>query len=441
MIENVRVRLSDHTVIESARIVLKGGRITAIGAEVDKPLLSRTIDGGGGTVTPGLVDVGSAIALDRRTATGPIARAWDGFDRYDVSAVLEALAGGVTTVCLVPSGHSGILGTASIVRLSPRADGGHGELVRDEIALCLDLGSGDTPLRRLNTLNTVRKQFTDAVERREALDIYEEDLEEYTTALKSASGEDSEKEKSEKKEGESGERKKLGSAADPPGAGTDSKVEEKKEEGPKKPASPPRRPDLDLILRVIDRELPLRVTAHRSADIRNAIELAREFDLDLVLVGASEAHLVLDEIAAAKATVIVGPLHSGEGAPAGEGVEGGPLRRSVTDLPARLTGAKIPWHLASGSPQRELWWRATRAVSGTSRDAVGLVTRGALSFLGISGRVGTGGRADLVIWSADPASDPDARVMRVFIGGRSVYTVEAGIIPEAPENPPRGEKL
>ena len=42
----------------------------------------------------------------------------------------------------------------------------------------------------------------------------------------------------------------------------------------------------------------LLVTAHRSQDIINALRLAKEFNLKIVLDGASEAHMLINEIKA-----------------------------------------------------------------------------------------------------------------------------------------------
>ena len=47
--------------------------------------------------------------------------------------------------------------------------------------------------------------------------------------------------------------------------------------------------------KVLNREIPLLVTAHRAQDIMSALRLAKEFNIRLVLDGAAEAHLVLGE--------------------------------------------------------------------------------------------------------------------------------------------------
>ncbi|MDP9179762.1 MAG: amidohydrolase, partial [Gemmatimonadota bacterium] len=63
----------------------------------------------------------------------------------------------------------------------------------------------------------------------------------------------------------------------------------------------------EIMLRVIKRELPMLITAHRSQDILTAIRIAKEFNIRIVLDGVAEAHMVLDDIKASGFPVIVHP--------------------------------------------------------------------------------------------------------------------------------------
>lgn len=460
VVENVRIRVSDREVIEGARIVIRGDRIAAIGSGVEKPFLARTIDGAGGTVTAGFVAVQSGLALDRSRGGGALSRAGDGFDHFDRDAILEALAGGVTTVCLVPAGRPGILGTAAVVRLAPREGGGFGEIVREDAALCLDLSSGATPLARLRAYQGIRKLFEEASEHRSATLLYEEELAEYAAALAKKAeaaapdakpdAEGGAKDATPEKGAAPAGRRELvpgtpsegehqATADEPPAGGAPAappaapKEGEKKDEGPKKPVPPPRRPDLEVILRAIDRELPVRIDARRSSEILNALELGHAHDLELQIAGASEAHLVLPALAASEATLIIEPATGGEGA------EADAERRRPADLAARLERAGIRWLLAPGPAVRELWWEASRAGAISGRDATGLVTTGAARFLALEGNRGSlaaGARADLVLWSADPATDPAARVRQVIIGGERAYAAPGEAVPAGAPEPP-----
>ena len=62
--------------------------------------------------------------------------------------------------------------------------------------------------------------------------------------------------------------------------------------------------------RCFSKELPLLVTAQRANDIMAALRIAKEFDIRIILDGAAEAYLVLDQIKAAKVPVIVHPTMS-----------------------------------------------------------------------------------------------------------------------------------
>ena len=415
VIENVTLLPSDSRSVENARIVIRGGQIVELGREASKPLLSRTIDGKGGTVTTGWIACSAQLALDRTRRASPHYHAWDGFDRYDRDAIDAAYAAGVTTVCLVPSGASGIMGTSTVVRLAPRESGGIGVPLAEETALCIDLGSSLPTLSRLKTLRTIEKQFQSALDYRESLDQYEEDLEKYLEELAKGDGDRGGESKSA--EGKEGERRELKGAKRSGGGKSTSKKDSAKE-SPKKPKPPKVRPDLEVILKAIDRQIPVRIEAHHSADIFNAIALAKKHDLDWVLVGASEAHLVLDRLSEGDVTVLL------ETAPRGERAErAAPWRRSE-NLAAELDEAGISWQFGAGPVVQELLDEAGRVTRGSDRDVVQMLTRDANQFLRLSrrqGRLGRGAPADLVIWTGDPTTDPSARVDRVLIAGKTVF--------------------
>ena len=63
---------------------------------------------------------------------------------------------------------------------------------------------------------------------------------------------------------------------------------------------------LEPWLPVLRKEIPLKAHAHRADDILTAIRIAKEFDVDLTIDHGTEAHLIVDEIAASGFPVIVG---------------------------------------------------------------------------------------------------------------------------------------
>src|SRR5205823_63596 len=52
--------------------------------------------------------------------------------------------------------------------------------------------------------------------------------------------------------------------------------------------TPARDLNLDVLVRVLHKQLPVLITAHKAQDILAALKLAKEFDLKMVLDGCSE---------------------------------------------------------------------------------------------------------------------------------------------------------
>jgi len=64
---------------------------------------------------------------------------------------------------------------------------------------------------------------------------------------------------------------------------------------------------MDALASVLAGDMPLLVAVHRHNDILTALRVAQEFDIRVILDGASEAYLVIDEIKAAGVDVIIHP--------------------------------------------------------------------------------------------------------------------------------------
>ena len=72
---------------------------------------------------------------------------------------------------------------------------------------------------------------------------------------------------------------------------------------------PPRR-DLknEILVQVLDGEVPMKIHCHRADDIMTAIRIAREFDLTISLDHCTEGYLIPEYIKASGAKIIIGPL-------------------------------------------------------------------------------------------------------------------------------------
>jgi len=150
------------------------------------------------------------------------------------------------------------------------------------------------------------------------------------------------------------------------------------------------------------------ITAHRHQDILSALRLQREFGFRLVLDGASDAHLVLDEIAEAGVPVVVHPTMTRPGRP-GSVSE---TENVTVTMPAQLAAANIPFAFQSGFESyvpktRVVLFEAAMAVAYGLDEEVALraLTIVPASILGVDDRVGSlepGKDADLALYDGDP---------------------------------------
>ncbi len=101
-------------------VLIEGGKIAAVGADVTAPDGARVIDGAGLHVTPGVIDCHSHIAADAiNEGSVPVSSMVgieDVLDPEDV-AVRRALAGGVTTANILHGSANPIGGKCAVVKL------------------------------------------------------------------------------------------------------------------------------------------------------------------------------------------------------------------------------------------------------------------------------------------------------------------------------------
>jgi len=452
-IKGATVLVGDGTTIEGGTIVITGERITAVNKNARGPMMGASIDATGKFVTPGLIDAWSSLAL-RGGADGGRAyqRAEDAFDRYDREAIDAAIAQGVTTIYVPARTADGIGGLGAVLRLAPDKDGSW--VLKERAALDATIGGDPSqgPIARVRAAASFRQAWIDAKKYRRAQEDYEEALKEYEEKI----AERAKKEAEGKKDGADAGEKETTPPADPPGNSAASPSEppprpprrgrrpepappgERPQPGParpksddeiKKPEPPPRDPNKDLLLEVLDGKLQLRVEVERPADLQNVLDVAGEFNLPLVLVGAVAAGSVADEIAERRAAVIQSI------APTSMMFNPGPARFASADTLATLKKAEAPFVLASGvtagsEAARNLVLGAALAAGQAGLDAdaaLAAITSTAAQVLGVDddcGRVARGMAADLVVWSAHPF-DPAARVERVFIAGKEVFNAES----------------
>lgn len=193
-----------------------------------------------------------------------------------------------------------------------------------------------------------------------------------------------------------------------------------KQTAAKEDQKPARDLRLEALASVLRREIPLLVSADRSQDIITALRLAKEFNIRLVLDGAAEAYLVIDQIKAAGVPVIIHPTMERAG---------GESENLSMETAAALRRAGIPIALQSGyetyvpKVRVVLFEAGVAAANGLSfTDALATITIDAARILGIANRVGSleaGKDADLALFDGDPF-EYTSHVTGVIVNGKVV---------------------
>jgi imidazolonepropionase-like amidohydrolase len=388
--------------LEKATVVLRGGVIAAVGADVAVPPGARVIDAAGLTLTPGLIDAFSGIGLPSRPATGsggsaasapdPLAAETDVLDRVKLADALKARDAGVTTALVVA--HEGIAAGRSV--LLNLAGATAEELVwRQPAALHLHLSTlrRQYPASLMGTVAWARQALLDARHQQALWDDYERD---------------------------------------PRGK---------------------QRPRFDASARawqdVLAGRLPLVVTCTRLNDVRRALALGQEFGVKVVLAGVPQAWEVAELLKKAGRPLLVTTNYDPPRA-AGFSFGGGPdEEKEKADIeaaernPGKLHAAGVRFALVSAHG-RDFVAGIRKAIErGLSQEAaLRAVTLGAAEALGIADRTGSleaGKAANLVAWSGEPFAK-DTKAKLVFVDGER-FEPEEKPAPGGEGRPRAGEEV
>jgi imidazolonepropionase-like amidohydrolase len=372
-ITNARIHTVAGPAIERGTIVFQGGRITAVGADVQPPAGARIIDGTGRTVTPGLLDSSTTLGLveigaddgsnDAASAEIRNAAALDVRDAINPLSTLIPVTRveGITRVVVQPQNGAALFaGRGALIDLG--GDRVDTMVRRDATAMYALLGQGGAALvggSRAAALLRLREALQDARRFADARAARAAGAAEYSLE----------------------------------------------------------RLDLEALQPVIRGSLPLAVTVHRASDILAVLRLARDFDLRIILMGATEGWRVAADIATAGVPVVLNPLQN---------IPGLENPGITLENAARLreAGVTVAFATFDAHNARNLKQVAGNAVSyGMPYDAaLEAVTSVPASIWGIADRFGTletGKDADIVVWSGDPF-ELSTRAEHVFIGGREI---------------------
>ena len=358
--------------IENGTVVIRDGKIAAVGANVDVPEGAQVIDASGLEVYPGMFDAADQMGLEEVSAvkatvdteeTGefnPDVVAATAFNA-DSAHVDVTRADGITEVLTVPGSLSGGFGGGSVIGGNASAVNLGGWNINDMVierhaAMELTWPSVSTGTFDLTTMSFRQMPFDEATK------AYHQKVDGLTDLLDKA---------------------RHYAQAMQSGA-TDFPHDLK----------------LEALVPVVQGKEPLLVVANSARDIRNAVEYCQKQDLHMILAGGTEAWKEVDLLKQDNVPVIIGPVLSMQQA------DDDPYDADYA-MPGQLyaAGIKIAFGSFNTSMARRLSQYAGTAVGyGLPHDeALKAVTVNAAQMLGINdlGTIEPGKIANVVVTDGD----------------------------------------
>ena len=376
-ITNARVHTMTGASIDGATVIVRDGRVEAVGRGIAAPAGARVVDAAGGVVTPGFIDSATQLGLleidayagtvDRNVTNDRITAAFNVADGFNPLSTLIPVTRveGVTRAVVRPStGTSLIAGQGIVVHLV--ADNAAARIEHNPAGMWVALGEHGAALAggaRGAAMLLLREALQDARD---------------YAANRSAF--------------ESNQRRDYALS----------------------------RLDLEALVPVVQGRLPLVVEVDRASDILAALRLREEFDLRMILSGVAEGWMVAAEIARADVPVVVYPTQN---IPTFESLG------TSLENPGRMHAAGVQVVIGSGALDASNSAHNTRnlrfsagiaAANGMPWEAaLAAITTTPAAVWGLSdryGRVAPGQDADLIVWSGDPL-ETTTLVRHVFVMG------------------------
>jgi imidazolonepropionase-like amidohydrolase len=417
-ITNARIVTVSGPTIERGTVIIRNGLIAAVGENVNAPADARPIDGAGLTVYPGVIDANTTLAIPRPSPTptpapgagaglaglfgpptlpsavSPNSTQLPGLQPELMAAdiirpggteIEAARNAGITAALTAPRGNI-FLGQSALINLA--GDTPQQMIVSSPVALHVGftgLAAGQYPGSLMGVFASIRQALLDAQRYREANTIYER--------------------------------------------------------SPRGLRRPGQDKSLAALQPVLARQMPVVMQAEREREIIRALDLAQEFNLQLIIAGGGEAYKVADRLKQQKVPVLLSLNFPRRTTAATPDVEPEPLRllRERAEAPktaGRLATAGVQFAFQSGQMTNisDYLGNAQKTIeNGLSRDqALRALTIGPAEILGVADRLGSievGKIANLTVIRGD-LFDKNRRITHVFIDGRPV-----DLKPPKPEGP------
>ncbi|MDE0915718.1 MAG: amidohydrolase family protein [Planctomycetota bacterium] len=417
-----KLHVSPGNVLEDATVLIRDGVIMQVGSDLTIPEGARLIEGD--VVCAGFMDPWGSLGMNAAAVvdmgTNAATRATDGVDPYiDPWYRNRALAAGVTAV-RVQAGMASVRGgVGAVLSTAPAADLESMILLRDSNAAAgLGLSARGKAPDVFARIGAVDKLVGDINSGRDYSIVhakYAREMEAWNKAIAEAEAKLEKDFKKAKKDRD----KEVAEAKE-----DDKEFKEEKYKEDKRPKPPKQDIEDAVMARVASGELPLVVTIHRAAEMRELLKGTAKFKrLRLVIAGGTEAEAVADQLAARSIPVIVRPIPLGANRP--DEYSGHDLA-----LAGRLADAGVRVLLgSSGGGSADLPLLATLAIGhGLDRDkALAALTTEVARTFDLSGELGSlrpGRRADLLVLDGEPLL-PTTTVRYVLSGGRVLISPDS----------------
>ncbi len=387
-ITNATIMTASGGTIEKGTVLVRNGKIAAVGANVTVPAGAEIIDGTGKYITPGIIDAHShsmAEAINEGTLSSTAMVRIEDVLRQDPTSIYRQLAGGVTVLNILHGSANTIGGQNATVKLRyglpvdsmlmagapPGIKFALGENVRQTNSEPRPGQQRRYPLSRMGVEQFLRERFTRARE-------YQAEWQAYEAA-----------------------RSRL-------------------RRGEPEPIPPRKDLELDALVEVLGGRRLVHAHSYRADEIVMLLNVARDFGFTVAsLQHVLEGYKVADEIAAAGTGA---STFADEWAYKLEAYDAIPHNAALM----AERGVVVTINSDSDERARRLYQEAAKAIKyggASEEEALRMITLNAAKQLGIASRVGSievGKDADLAVFSGHPFS-PAARVEMTFIDGRKFF--------------------
>lgn len=388
IIYNARIFTVEGSYIENGFVKAEYGRIAAYGSmsELSEKPSETDFNAEGLTLYPAFIDAHCHIGMfengigfegddgnEETDPSTPHLRAIDAINPLDY-CFTEAVRGGIGTVVTGMGSANPIGGTFAAIKTygSKMIDK---RIIKEPCAMKFALGENpktvyndreEAPMTRMATAAVIREQLYKAKR-------YMEDMAEYEATK-----------------------------------GTDDEVS---------------KPDYDIkceaLIPLLKKEIKAHFHCHRADDIFTAIRLSKEFDLDYVLIHATDGSVIAKELGEERASCVVGPLFCDRCKPE--------LKNQTIETAARLNKEGAEVAICTDHPENPIQYlpvTAGLAVRGgmSETEAIKAITINPARICGIDNRVGSievGKDADFVLFKGSPfdiTTPPSA----VFMDGKRI---------------------